>query len=74
MIERPAALAPPRPALEARIPPGPLVGRAYNFMLELRIAEGEIGQDRATQELLRWAAGEGISPPDPDPEPEPGED
>ena len=49
------------------IPPGPLVGRAYNFLLELRIAEGEIGKERATQELLRWAAGEGISPPEPEP-------
>jgi poly(A) polymerase len=47
------------------IPPGPLVGRAYNFMLELRISEGELGHERATQELLRWAAGEGIVPPEP---------
>jgi len=46
------------------IPPGPLVGRAYNFMLELRITEGELGTERATQELLGWAAGEGIVPPD----------
>jgi poly(A) polymerase len=53
------------------IPPGPLVGRAYDFLLELRIAEGELGRDRVTQELLRWAAAEGIVPP---PEPEPGED
>ncbi len=51
------------------IPQGPVVGKAYNFMLELRIAEGELGQERAAQELLRWAAGEGITPP----EPEPGE-
>jgi poly(A) polymerase len=50
------------------IPPGPLVGRAYDFMLELRISEGELGHERAVQELLRWAAGEGIVPP------EPGED
>ncbi len=50
------------------IPSGPLVGRAYNYMLELRITEGELGKERATQELLRWAAGEGIVPP------EPGED
>jgi poly(A) polymerase len=50
------------------IPPGPRVGRAYHFMLELRISEGELGPERATQELLRWAAGEGIVPP------EPGED
>jgi poly(A) polymerase len=47
------------------VPPGPLVGRAYHFMLELRISEGELGRERATQELLRWAAGEGIVPPEP---------
>ena len=71
------------------LPPGPLVGRAYSFLLELRINEGELGPERATQELLRWAAVEGISgpasespapepsspePPDPQPdEPEPDE-
>jgi poly(A) polymerase len=52
-----------------RIPPGPSVGKAYDFLLELRIAEGELGQEQATQELLRWAAVEGISaagPPDED--------
>jgi poly(A) polymerase len=54
------------------IPPGPLVGKAYQFMLELRIAEGELGRERAVQELLGWAATEGIAPPPP--EPEPGED
>jgi len=48
-----------------RVPPGPVVGRAYNFLLELRIAEGELGRDRATQELLRWAVREGISVPEP---------
>src|SRR6202167_5076136 len=45
--------------------PGPLVGRAYNFLLELRIAEGELGRERVIQELLRWAAAEGIVPPEP---------
>ena len=50
------------------VPPGPVVGRAYDFLLELRIAEGELGRERVTQELLRWAAAEGIipSPPEPD--------
>ena len=61
------------------IPPGPLVGKAYHFLLELRIAEGELGIQQVTQELLRWAAVEGIpvpepeSEPGPEPEPEPGE-
>ena len=50
------------------VAPGPVVGRAYDFLLELRIAEGELGRERVTQELLRWAAAEGIipSPPEPD--------
>jgi poly(A) polymerase len=52
------------------IPPGPLVGKAYHFMLELRISEGELGRERAVQELLRWAAAEGIAPPPPEPEPD----
>jgi len=52
------------------VPPGPLVGRAYNFLLELRLEEGELGRERVTQELLRWAAAEGIVPAGP----EPGED
>jgi poly(A) polymerase len=54
------------------IPPGRLVGSARDFLLELRIAEGELGQERVTQELLRWAADQGIAPPEPEPEPEPG--
>ncbi len=52
------------------VPAGPVVGRAYDFLLELRIAAGELGRERVTQELLRWAAAEGIVPPGP----EPGED
>ncbi len=47
------------------VPPGPVVGRAYDFLLELRIAEGELGRERVIQELLRWAATEGIVPPGP---------
>jgi poly(A) polymerase len=50
------------------IPPGPLVGRAYAFLLELRIEQGMVGRERATQELLGWAEGEGLSvPPSGDP-------
>jgi poly(A) polymerase len=47
------------------VPPGPVVGRAYTFLLELRINEGELGRERATQELLDWAAAEGIDVPGP---------
>ena len=50
------------------IPPGPPVGKARDFLLELRITQGEIGKDQATEKLLRWAA-EKITPPPADPEP-----
>jgi poly(A) polymerase len=44
--------------------PGPLVGKAWNFLLELRLSEGLLGRERATQELLRWASAEGLRPAD----------
>jgi poly(A) polymerase len=44
------------------VPPSRAVGRAYNFLLELRLEQGELGRERVTQELLRWAAAEGITP------------
>ncbi len=37
------------------IAPGPLLGKAYTFLRELRIEGGPIGQEAATKELLRWA-------------------
>ena len=43
--------------------PGPLVGKAWDYLLELRLEQGSLGKERATAELLRWAAREGISPP-----------
>ncbi len=43
--------------------PGPLVGKAWNHLLELRLEEGALGAERATAELLAWAAREGIVPP-----------
>ncbi len=45
--------------------PGPLVGKAYEFLLELRIEEGLLGRERVVQELLRWAEAEGLSVPPP---------
>jgi poly(A) polymerase len=42
--------------------PGPLVGKARAFMLELRLSEGLVGRERAVQELLRWASAEGLGP------------
>jgi poly(A) polymerase len=42
------------------IPPGPLVGRAYRYLLDLRIEHGPLGPERAAQELLRWAESGGL--------------
>jgi poly(A) polymerase len=50
-----------RPDLDGRqimalldIPPGPTVGKAYNFLLERRMEDGPLGEDRARDELLAW--------------------
>ena len=45
------------------IGPGPLVGKARNHLLELRLEHGPLGAERATQELLDWAAAEGLDVP-----------
>jgi poly(A) polymerase len=42
------------------IRPGPVVGRAYAHLLELRLEHGPLGRERAAQELSRWAAAEGL--------------
>jgi poly(A) polymerase len=44
------------------LPEGPLVGRAYRHMLELRMEHGPLGQERAVQLLRRWAEAEGLPP------------
>jgi poly(A) polymerase len=36
------------------IPPGPKVGEAYRYLLELRLEHGPLGEDRARDELLAW--------------------
>jgi poly(A) polymerase len=38
------------------IPPGPLVGRAYQHLLALRMEHGPLGHDRAVAELTSWYA------------------
>ena len=38
------------------IPPGPDVGAAYRFLLELRLEDGPIGADAATERLRAWWA------------------
>ena len=45
------------------IPPGPLVGKAQTHLLELRLEHGPLGEEQATQELLAWAAEEGLDVP-----------
>jgi poly(A) polymerase len=37
------------------IGPGPQVGQARTFLLDLRIERGPLGREQATHELLRWA-------------------
>ena len=36
-------------------PPGPVVGQAYKFLLELRMEQGMIGKEAATEALRAWA-------------------
>ncbi|MEV0145272.1 MULTISPECIES: CCA tRNA nucleotidyltransferase [unclassified Nonomuraea] len=40
--------------------PGPVVGQAYKFLLELRLDKGVIGTEAATEALLEWARGNGL--------------
>jgi poly(A) polymerase len=45
------------------IPEGPLVGRAWRYLRELRIERGPLDHDVAVAELLRWAQLHSIVPP-----------
>ena len=38
------------------IKPGPEVGKAYQFLLDLRLDKGILGKDKATEELKNWWA------------------
>lgn len=56
-------LAAMRPDLDGRqimetlgVGPGPVVGLAYQFLLERRMDEGPLGAERAREELLAWWA------------------
>jgi poly(A) polymerase len=51
------------------VPPGRVVGTALRHLLDLRIEHGPLGKERATQELLRWAAAEGLTVAGDDSEP-----
>jgi poly(A) polymerase len=45
------------------IGPGPLVGKAYTYLLELRIDRGPLSKEEAAQELRRWAGEAGTAGP-----------
>jgi poly(A) polymerase len=58
-----------RPPLDGRqvmaflgIEPGPLVGEALDFLLEIRLDEGPIAEDEAYERLAAWARERGIQP------------
>jgi poly(A) polymerase len=36
------------------VEPGPVVGRALEFLMELRLDEGPLGQEEAGRRLLEW--------------------
>ncbi|WP_178946231.1 CCA tRNA nucleotidyltransferase [Kocuria sp. TGY1127_2] len=38
------------------IAPGPMVGKAYNFLLNVRLDEGKLGEDEAERRLKKWWA------------------
>lgn len=42
--------------------PGPVVGEAYKFLLDLRLDEGPIGPDAARERLLAWWAAREAAP------------
>jgi poly(A) polymerase len=42
------------------IPPGPEIGRAYRFLLEVRLDLGPIGKDAAAAALREWALEHGV--------------
>ena len=38
------------------VKPGPIVGEAYRYLLEVRLDEGPIGPDAAAERLREWWA------------------
>ena len=67
-IRRQEELAAIRPDLDGNevmaqldIPPGPLVGEALDFLLELRLEEGPLGEEAASRRLAAWWAERGKS-------------
>jgi poly(A) polymerase len=69
-LEAEEELAKIRPPLDGRqimellgIEPGPLVGRARDHLLELRLDRGPMSQEEATEALFAWAAEQGTTAP-----------
>jgi poly(A) polymerase len=65
-LEQEEELAKIRPELDGNeiqqilgIGPGPAVGKAYRFLLDLRLDRGPIGKEAATQALLEWVRDQG---------------
>ncbi len=44
------------------VPPGPVIGKAYRWLLELRLNEGPMEPDAARERLREWAREQGITP------------
>ncbi len=42
------------------IPPGPMVGKAWRYLKDLRLERGPLDHDEAVAELLRWAREQGV--------------
>jgi poly(A) polymerase len=62
-LEQQEELAQIRPDLDGNdimavlgIPPGPVVGRAYRHLLEVRLETGPLGEEKAREVLLDWWA------------------
>jgi poly(A) polymerase len=43
------------------LPPGPLVGKAWRYLKDLRLDRGPLEHDEAVAELRKWAAAEGVT-------------
>jgi len=47
------------------VPAGPLVGKAWKYLKELRLERGPLPRSEAEAALLAWAREEGMTPPEP---------
>ena len=63
VLEQEEELAALRPDLDGSaimrildLPPGPVVGEAYRFLMDLRLDRGPLGEEQATEALLAWWA------------------